>query len=122
MPTSAPGKLWGGRFTGTILYSTWEHHKYSLIYLTSRAGGLDPLMTKYNESIYYDRVFYLQDIAGSIAWARANQKAGILSQDEFKTIQKGLLEVEKEWVDGTFDIQPGVDEVGGTHSGVRRDF
>ena len=67
-------------------------------------------MTQYNESIYYDRAFYAQDIAGSIAWARANHKKGILSAEEFTTIEKGLNEVKKEWKDGTFDIKPGIDE------------
>ena len=89
MGDSAPGKLWGGRFT----------------------GSLDPLMTEYNQSIYYDRAFYHQDIAGSIAWARANHKAGIISTEELQKIVKGLEGVEKEWVDGTFEILPGVDEV-----------
>ncbi|KAJ6443162.1 argininosuccinate lyase [Purpureocillium lavendulum] len=80
--------LWGGRFT----------------------GGLDPLMVKYNESIYFDRVLYKQDILGSIAFARANAKAGIISQDEFQEIERGLREVEKEWEAGKFVIVPGVDE------------
>ncbi|KAL9098709.1 MAG: hypothetical protein Q9163_005677 [Psora crenata] len=85
---SAPGKLWGGRFT----------------------GSLDPLMTEYNQSIYYDRAFYRQDIAGSVAWAKANHKAGIISQDELQKIVQGLSEVEAEWERGEFDIKPGVDE------------
>ncbi|CZR59606.1 probable argininosuccinate lyase [Phialocephala subalpina] len=89
-PGSKPGEnmLWGGRFT----------------------GGLDPLMVSYNESIYFDRAFHTQDIRGSIAWARANHKAGILSIAEFKAIESGLNKVEEEWVAGTFKIIPGVDE------------
>ncbi|RMJ01678.1 hypothetical protein CDV36_015631 [Fusarium kuroshium] len=62
--------LWGGRFT----------------------GGLDPLMVKYNESIFFDRVLYKQDILGSIAFARANGKSGIITQEEFEKIREGLLE------------------------------
>ncbi|KAB5527973.1 L-Aspartase-like protein [Coniochaeta sp. 2T2.1] len=80
--------LWGGRFT----------------------GGLDPLMVQYNESIYFDKVLYKQDILGSIAFARANAKSGIISQSEFTKIESGLKEVEKEWAAGTFKIIPGVDE------------
>lgn len=75
-------------------------------------GGLDPLMTEYNQSIYYDRAFYKQDIAGSIAWAKANHKAGILSQAELQKIIGGLKEVEKEWQEDIFQIRPGIDEVG----------
>ncbi|KAI1617817.1 argininosuccinate lyase [Exophiala viscosa] len=80
--------LWGGRFT----------------------GGLDPLMVSYNESIYFDRAIYAQDIKGSVAYARANSKIGILTEEEFKTIEKGFGEVLSEWEDGKFEIKPGVDE------------
>ena len=67
-------------------------------------------MQKYNASIYYDRAFYKQDLAGSIAWARANKTRGILSAEEFSRIEKGLKEVEKEWDDGTFKIVEEIDE------------
>jgi argininosuccinate lyase len=67
-------------------------------------------MVSYNESIYYDRAFHTQDILGSIAWARANHKNGILSAAEFSAIESGLRKVEAEWVAGTFKIIPGVDE------------
>jgi argininosuccinate lyase len=84
----AAGKLWGGRFT----------------------GGTDPIMVQYNESIYFDRAFYAQDIRGSVAFARANQKTGLLTAEEFSEIERGFKQVLKEWEDGTFTIQPGVDE------------
>lgn len=79
--------LWGGRFT----------------------GGLDPLMVAYNESIYFDRAIYAQDIRGSIAYARGNSKIGILTQ-EFAAIEKGFKQVEGEWEGKKFDIKLGVDE------------
>jgi argininosuccinate lyase len=68
-------------------------------------------MVSYNESIYYDRAFHAQDILGSIAWARANHKAGILTASEFSAIESGLKKVEEEWVAGTFKIIPSVDEI-----------
>lgn len=90
MSSNAPaaGKLWGGRFT----------------------GGTDPIMTQYNESIYFDRAFYSQDIRGSIAFARANTKVGLLTQEEFAAIEKGFEQVLQEWESNTFKIVPGVDE------------
>lgn len=84
----AAGKLWGGRFT----------------------GGTDPIMTQYNESIYFDRAFYSQDIRGSIAYARANTKSGLLTQHEFSEIERGFNQVLQEWQDNKFMIQPGIDE------------
>ena len=67
-------------------------------------------MVAYNESLPYDRVLYAQDIAGSIAWARANHYRGILTDEEFRLIEQGLKQVEKEWENGTIDIKPGIDE------------
>ncbi|KAL8842765.1 MAG: hypothetical protein Q9176_002401 [Flavoplaca citrina] len=81
-------KLWGGRFT----------------------GGLDPLMEAYNESLSLDKAFYAEDIDGSIAWARANKNAGILTEEEFKEIERGFGMVQKEWDSDSFQIKPGVDE------------
>jgi hypothetical protein len=80
-----PIRLWGGRFT----------------------GEMDPLMNQYNESLSLDRVFYAQDIKGSIAYARANVKTGILTQEEFEKLEEGLKKVLKEWDDGTFQPVPG---------------
>jgi len=67
-------------------------------------------MVSYNESIYFDRAFYAQDIRGSIAWARANKNGGILSDKEFAEIERGLKAVEEEWRTDKFVIKPGVDE------------
>jgi hypothetical protein len=64
-------------------------------------------MDQYNESLSMDRVFYAQDIKGSIAYARANVKTGILTQEEFEVIEGGLREVSKEWEEGKFKPAPG---------------
>lgn len=80
-----PVRLWGGRFTGKT----------------------DPLMDQYNESLSIDRVFYAQDIKGSIAYARANVKTGILTQTEFEKLEAGLKAVLKEWDEGKFQPAPG---------------
>jgi argininosuccinate lyase len=64
-------------------------------------------MDQYNESLSMDRAFYSQDIRGSIAYARANVKTGILTQEEFETIERGLQEVHKEWEEGRFKPAPG---------------
>ena len=80
-----PIRLWGGRFT----------------------GEMDPLMNQYNESLSLDRVFYAQDIKGSIAYARANVKTGILTQEEFEKLEGGLKKVLKEWDEDKFQPAPG---------------
>lgn len=68
-------------------------------------------MVAYNESLPYDRVLYSQDIAGSIAWARANHQRGILTAEEFAAIEKGFKQVTKEWETGTFDVKPADEDI-----------
>lgn len=74
-------------------------------------GGLDPLMLKYNASILYDKFLYKEDILGSIAFARANAKSGIISNDEFAEIERGLREVQKEWEADTFVLMPNDEDI-----------
>lgn len=85
----AENMLWGGRFT----------------------GGLDPLMVTYNESLPFDRIIYAQDIRGSIAYARANSKIGILTAEEFAAIEKGFQQVLKEWESNTFEVKPNDEDI-----------
>ena len=48
---------------------------------------------------------------GSIAYAKALAKAGVISQDESSQIIQGLLEVEKEWQEGRFEIKSGDEDI-----------
>jgi argininosuccinate lyase len=64
-------------------------------------------MDQYNESLSIDRVLYAQDIKGSVAYARANVKTGILTHEEFETIEGGFQQILKEWEEGTFAPAPG---------------
>ena len=73
-------KLWGGRFSGSV----------------------DPLMHAYNESLSYDKRMWPQDLRGSIAYANAQVKTGILTEAERDEIVAGLGKVAKEWESGTF--------------------
>ena len=52
--------LWGGRFSGKF----------------------DPQARALNASLGFDRRLALQDVRGSIAWAKALEKAGVLPQAE----------------------------------------
>jgi len=62
------------------------------------------LVQQYGESISYDWRLYPHDIAGSIAHARAQVSAGILTDAEFSQIESGLREVEKEIAAGDFEF------------------
>jgi argininosuccinate lyase len=93
----AENMLWGGRFTRTC------SNPAPIPSLTPpTTEGLDPLMVQYNMSLPYDRVLWHQDIAGSLAFARANTKSGILSADEFAEIERGLAQIAEEWRTNSF--------------------
>ncbi|GAD99653.1 argininosuccinate lyase [Paecilomyces variotii No. 5] len=85
----AENMLWGGRFT----------------------QGLDPLMVQYNQSLPYDRILWSQDIAGSIAFARANSKTGIITQHEFSEIERGFKQITEEWRTNTFVVKENDEDI-----------
>ncbi|KAG8880034.1 argininosuccinate lyase [Tulasnella sp. 332] len=74
-------KLWGGRFTGKT----------------------DPLMHEFNQSLRYDRRMYAVDIEGSMAYAKALRKSGLLTEEEEAKMLEGLNKVEEEWDNGIPD-------------------
>ncbi|TFK29834.1 argininosuccinate lyase [Coprinopsis marcescibilis] len=82
-------KLWGGRFTGKT----------------------DPLMHAFNQSLKYDQRMHDADIRGSIAYAKALTKVGILTAEEEVEMVKGLEIVGKEWADGVFVPQEDDEDI-----------
>lgn len=68
-------------------------------------------MLKYNASIEYDKLLYKEDILGSIAYARANAKSGVITNSEFAEIERGLKEVQKEWETDAFVIMPNDEDI-----------
>ena len=55
------------------------------------------LMERFNASIGFDRKLLEADIAGSVAYARALQRAGVLSTGELEQIEAGLKQVQEEF-------------------------
>lgn len=68
-------------------------------------------MEQYNQSLPYDRLFYAQDIAGSLAFARANFNNGILTKDEFSAIENGLEQVKQEWAENRFEVKANDEDI-----------
>jgi argininosuccinate lyase len=66
--------LWGGRFT----------------------GANDPLMARINASLPFDWRLWDADITGSVAWARAIARAGLLTEAERDPIIAGLAALRAE--------------------------
>ena len=66
--------LWGGRFSGQT----------------------DPLMARFNASLAFDWRLWDADITGSVAWARALCRAGLLTEAERDQIVAGLEALRDE--------------------------
>ncbi len=64
--------LWGGRFS----------------------GGMAAEMVPLNLSLDVDQRLWREDLRGSVAWARALGRVGVLTEDETSTLVVGLGEVE----------------------------
>jgi argininosuccinate lyase len=69
------------------------------------------LVQLYGESISYDWRLYKHDIAGSIAHARAQVKAGLLTADEFRQIETGLRAIEAEIASGNFEFSITLEDI-----------
>lgn len=76
------GALWAGRF----------------------AKELHPLAKDFSRSINYDKIFFREDIAGSIAHIQMLASVGILSSIEADVICTGLRTIEHEIENDTFDL------------------
>ena len=87
--------LWGGRFEGET----------------------DALMRRFNDSFGFDRRLYAADIRGSIAYAGALVRAGLISEGERATLVQGLEQVRAEFDEGTFEVAPGDEDI---HTAVER--
>jgi argininosuccinate lyase len=87
--------LWGGRFSEPT----------------------DDDLRALNDSIGFDRRMYRQDIAGSIAYARAIAGVGVITSDEAAVIIEGLEQVRLEFDNDQFVLQPGDEDI---HTAVER--
>lgn len=95
-PAKAKAGLWGGRFE----------------------GGSDPLFTAINNSLRVDRELILEDIEGSIAWAGAIRRAGVLTSGEHRSLTRALRTLLKQAKQGRGPKAEDADE--DVHAWVER--
>lgn len=69
------------------------------------------LVQQYGESVSYDWRLFPHDVAGSIAHARAQKNAGLLTGDEFSAIEKGLLEIKADIEAGKFEFKTSLEDI-----------
>uniref|UniRef100_A0A8C8LRA6 Argininosuccinate lyase n=1 Tax=Oncorhynchus tshawytscha TaxID=74940 RepID=A0A8C8LRA6_ONCTS len=89
MASADGSKLWGGRFV----------------------GDTDPIMEKFNASIAYDKRMWDADIRGSKAYAKALEKAKLVTAEEKDNILHGMDQIHDEWAKGVFEVKPGDEDI-----------
>ncbi|MFN8413821.1 MAG: argininosuccinate lyase [Anaerolineales bacterium] len=87
--------LWGGRFSTKLNDQAWD----------------------LNSSLSVDQRMAIQDIDGSLAWAKALHQAGVLLDEEHASIALGLEAVKKEFTSGKFSFIPSDEDI---HTAVER--
>ena len=74
-------------------------------------NSMSPVALRYSASISFDRRLYRHDIAGSIAYAAALARAGIISGEEKNKIVNALRKIEREIAAGEFHWQGSLEDV-----------
>ncbi len=87
--------LWGGRFSAKLNDQAWD----------------------LNSSLPVDQRMSIQDVDGSLAWAKALHQAGILQDEEHASISLGLDTVKKEFTSGRFSFIESDEDI---HTAVER--
>jgi len=84
-------------------------------------GRLDepqhPLFKRINTSVGFDQRLWPEDIAGSIAHAKALERVGVLTADELGQMVQGLERVRDEHLGGSFEFHPDDEDI---HMAVER--
>ena len=75
------------------------------------AQDTSSLVEQFGESITYDWRLFAHDVAGSIAHARAQKEAGLLTDDEFSNIEKGLRQIEADIAAGNFEFKTSLEDI-----------
>lgn len=69
------------------------------------------LVKRYTQSVSFDKRLALYDIQGSLAHAKMLAKTGIISEDDWHDIQKGLEQIRDEIVSGQFEWSVDLEDV-----------
>ncbi len=71
----------------------------------------DAAVSRYTASLPFDWRLYSFDIAGSIAHAAMLAKQGIITNDDYKAIRRGLKVIEKEIEQWKFRFKPDLEDI-----------
>lgn len=82
-------KLWGGRFR----------------------KAENSLMEEFNQSFGYDKILYKKDIEGSLAHVFMQVKCGLLTEEEGKAIEEGLLGILEDIENGKLPLEGDYEDI-----------
>lgn len=88
-PSKDSKKLWGGRFDKKT----------------------SSITEKISSSIQFDKVLYSQDIRGSMAHAKMLKKIGVLTDDDYMNITRGLEDIRHEIEEGSFEFSTSLEDI-----------
>jgi argininosuccinate lyase len=77
----------------------------------------DEMMKRWGDSISFDVRLYDVDVRGSLAYARALERAAIITEKERDKLVDGLAKVREEFLLGKFEMEPGDEDI---HTAVER--
>jgi argininosuccinate lyase len=75
------------------------------------AAGAHPTAERFTASLDVDRRLWPHDIEGSLGWARALARAGLLTPAEHDAIAGGLTRIREELTAGTFPFRPELEDI-----------
>jgi argininosuccinate lyase len=77
----------------------------------------DELFARFNNSFHFDWRLYDADIRGSLAYAQALTRAGLLTDAEARDIERGLIQIRDEFARSAFEAKPDDEDI---HTAVER--
>lgn len=86
---SSGTKLWGGAFS----------------------VDADPIMEQFNASIGFDKKLWAADVRGSVAYAGALARAGVIDSGTLSKLLEGLEVVRREWATGSFELKSSDEDI-----------
>ncbi|MBP9942475.1 MAG: argininosuccinate lyase, partial [Comamonas sp.] len=72
---------------------------------------MSDLVKRYTSSVFFDQRMWKADITGSLAHAEMLAAQGVIGQDDFASIQKGMAQIKQEIESGAFEWKLDLEDV-----------
>ncbi|HEY4665187.1 MAG TPA: argininosuccinate lyase, partial [Comamonas sp.] len=72
---------------------------------------MSDLVKRYTSSVFFDNRMWKADITGSLAHAEMLAAQGVIGQDDFAAIQKGMAQIKQEIESGAFEWKLDLEDV-----------